>query len=128
MAENSIVERLGVKEVFQAGNQAGANHCMNRDILQNSSMRLKQLAHPLALVVFASLLLAWPLLWSGFPPSNADGPIHIRWFHHVAGQFWNGQAYPRYFPGLNEDFGSASFFLYPPVSTMTGLPCWLLAP
>jgi hypothetical protein len=90
-------------------------------------MRLKRAGHPFAIVVFVSLLLAGPLLWFGFPSWNVDGAFHIRWLHHVAGQFWSGELYPRYFPELNNDFGSPSFFFYPPLSTMAGVFLWPMA-
>src|SRR6185436_5882329 len=91
-------------------------------------MRLMIVRHPVAIIAFACLLLAWPMLRSGFPPSNSDGPIHIRWLHHVATQFWSGEMYPRYFPELNNAFGIPAFFYYPPLSTMAGVPFWHIVP
>jgi hypothetical protein len=96
--------------------------------IRKSAMQLKRFAHPLGIVVFVSLVCAAPLLWSGFPPSWHDGPIHLRWSHHAATQFWNGTVYPRYFPELNYNFGSPSFFFYPPISTLASVLFWPLAP
>src|SRR5689334_18798391 len=91
-------------------------------------MESKYPATPLCVVVLAALLLGFPLLLFGFPPTTIDGAIHIRWVHHAAMQFWDGCLYPRYFPDLNHNFGSPAFFYYPPLSTFTAVLLWPFAP
>lgn len=93
-----------------------------------SVMHLKQPATQLCVVVLVGLLVAWPLVLSGFPPSTIDGAIHVRWAHHAAEQLWSGSVYPRYFPELNNNFGSPSFFYYPPLSSFAAAVIWPVAP
>jgi hypothetical protein len=91
-------------------------------------MRPAAFLSPLSIVILVGLLLALPLFLFGFPTSTIDGPIHIRWAHHSAAQFWSGSIYPRYFPELNSNFGSPSFFYYPPLSTFLSVLIWPIAP
>jgi hypothetical protein len=79
-------------------------------------------------VLLVGLSAGLPLILSGFPPLTLDGAIHVRWAHNAALQFWSGSIYPRYFPELNNGFGSPSFFYYPPLSTLGAVLVWPFAP
>jgi hypothetical protein len=83
---------------------------------------------PLGLVITVSLLLAAPLIWFGFPAPTHDGAIHALWAHHVATAFWDGELYPRWLPELNGGFGTPAFFFYPPLSTLSAVVFWPVAP
>jgi len=83
---------------------------------------------PFTVVCLVSLAVASPLVFLGFPLSNYDGAIHLRWTHHATQAFQAGAMYPRYFPELNNGFGSPSFFYYPPLSTFVAALFSLIAP
>jgi len=88
----------------------------------------RKVVPPLAVVCLIALAASLPLFLWGFPLSNHDGAIHLRWTHHAIYAFQEGAVYPRYFPGLNEGFGSPSFFYYPPLSTFVAAFFSLIAP
>jgi hypothetical protein len=86
----------------------------------------REFVFPLTLVSLVAFIAALPLVLWGFPLANHDGAIHLRWTHHATHAFQKGDVYPRYFPELNEGFGSPSFFYYPPLSTfVSALFAWI---
>lgn len=91
-------------------------------------MHRNRLVLPICIVLGVGCLLSLPLLLLGFPPHTIDGAIHAKWAQNAAAQFWNGSFYPRYFPELNNDFGSPSFFYYPPLSTLAAVIAWPATP
>lgn len=88
----------------------------------------RQVVLPLGVVCSFSVVIALPLVCLGFPLSNYDGAIHLRWAHHATEAFQAGAIYPRYFPELNSGFGSPSFFYYPPLSTFVAAIFSQIAP
>ncbi len=84
-------------------------------------MQARQDYKALAMLSIVAMLLALPVLWSGFPTLGHDAKHHMGWAGHFAQQFWAGEAYPRWLHGMNWGLGSPAFFYYPP------LPYWVTA-
>ena len=57
-----------------------------------------------------------PVWWFGLPTNSHDAKVHASWQYHFSAQLWSGDIFPRWLPGMNEGFGSPSFFVYPPLS------------
>jgi len=82
-------------------------------------MRFGSRPHPLLLISVASVLLGLPLFFLGFPLGH-DAAWHLTYEKHFAGQFWEGELYPRWLPDANAGLGSPIFFVYGPVPYWVG--------
>jgi hypothetical protein len=84
-------------------------------------------ASPYLILVLLGLILSWPVLVHGFPDLSNDGFDHARLNGNFAAQFWSGELYPRWLSGVNGGFGSAAYYLYPPLQGFVASLFWPLA-
>ena len=73
-------------------------------------------ARPFLLIVLVSIAVTLPAFLPTVLLHGHDSRFHILWQHHFADQLWRGSWYPRWLPGMNDGFGSPTFFLYPPLA------------
>jgi hypothetical protein len=80
----------------------------------------------ITILIFAGLLISWPLLLHGFPELSNDGPNHAVWSNNYARQMWSGDWYPRWLSNMNDGLGSPDFFYYPPLHAFVSALFWPL--
>lgn len=90
-----------------------------KDIGKSSGSRFGALfawicRHPYVSITLLSALLLAPALFFGMPLEADDILAHRRWQFFFSRQFWSGELFPRWLPGMNDGFGSPAFFIYPP--------------
>jgi hypothetical protein len=66
------------------------------------------------LILVAAAILCLPCLFYGLPPGY-NAATHVKYQHHFARQFWNGDAYPRWLAEENKGFGSPIFLIQYPL-------------
>ena len=71
---------------------------------------------PLYVIIFISAIAMLPVWWFGLPVNAHDTKAHASWQYFFSLQLWEGDLYPRWLAGMNEGFGSPSFYIYPPLS------------
>ncbi len=79
------------------------------------SIRLPLDLWSLAVVAFAAIILALPLLIHGPMLQGHDTYEHINYSQHFSEQFWAGELYPRWLTGMCHGLGSPTLFVYPPL-------------
>jgi hypothetical protein len=80
---------------------------------------------PISVVVVVSVVLGLPMLLHGPLVDGHDSSEHLNYMKHFSDQFWQGNLYPRWLIDMNKGLGSASYFVYPPLSDYA---CVLLEP
>jgi hypothetical protein len=61
-------------------------------------------------------------------PNGHDAGIHLRWIEAWHRAWSEGISYPRWLPDANKEFGSPSFFFYPPASFVLSSALYTLLP
>jgi hypothetical protein len=70
----------------------------------------------LGVVVASGLLFSLPVIFGGFPADSHDAPSQFVLYKSFLEQLNHGEIYPRWLIGMNDGFGSPTFFFYPPLA------------
>lgn len=65
-------------------------------------------------VAAAAFVVALPILLFGFPSAADDALFHFNVYKNFRAALAAGDVYPRWLAGMNQGFGSPTFFYYPP--------------
>jgi hypothetical protein len=97
--------------------EAAGLRCGSRLPRSGKAMLLKR-GTAIITVAAAAAVLTLPILVRGPVFFGHDTREHMEFGTQFAGQFWQGDLYPRWLPGMNYGLGSASFFIYPPFPSL----------